>query len=126
MQGDVLVVGAATNISWGLDIFEEITVAASDGSSGIALSSGSMPSDLDIGRVRGGSVLVCHAWWGTCMCQPLGVFVACASLFGVAMGAGTFAWSVLFGRACLFASAGHAGSWEAGGSITQGNGGKVG
>lgn len=49
MQGDVLVVGAATNVSWGLDIFEQSTVTT-DGSSGTS-STGSLQSDLDIGTV---------------------------------------------------------------------------
>eukprot|EP00752_Nemacystus_decipiens_P009591 g8569.t1 len=49
-EGDVLVVGVAMNVTWGLDIFEE-SVVATDGSSGTP-SSGSLPSDLDIGTVN--------------------------------------------------------------------------
>lgn len=52
MQGDVLVIGAATNVSWGLDIFEEGTLAT-DGYS-MTTSTENLPSDMDIGTVRGG------------------------------------------------------------------------
>lgn len=62
----MLVMGSATNVSWGLDIFEQSAVA-SDGAIGTT-SAGSLPSDLDIGTVRmlgGGGLLLLLALHAT-------------------------------------------------------------
>lgn len=90
----MLVVGAATNVSWGLDIFEESAVAT--GGSSEASTSGSLPSDLDIGTVSGGYLACFVAGIGIGMqaMDALGVWFRCCAHARGSDGARGVGWSV--------------------------------
>lgn len=119
-QGDVLVVGTTTNVSWVLEIFEESTAVASDGSLGTS-ATGSLQSDLDIGTVRSprwpylgvsfcarfiseklvGAAASLFLWKACFVCSPSSCLFALFAFFALLLGWANRDVSILQQRDCV-------------------------